>query len=70
MSDGYQTIRLERSGVVALLTLSRPERLNAIDKRTLGELQHSLDAVERATRSARSPSWAGATFPASISRSR
>ena len=47
MSDGYQTIRLERSGVVALLTLSRPERLNAIDKHMLGEVQHALDAVER-----------------------
>ena len=47
MSDDYQTIRLERSGVVALLTLSRPERLNAIDKRMLGELQRAVDAVER-----------------------
>lgn len=46
ISDGYQTIRLERSGVVAVLTLARPERLNAIDKRMLGELQHALDAVE------------------------
>ena len=47
MSDIYQTIRLERSGVVAILTLARPERLNAIDKRMLSELQHALDAVER-----------------------
>jgi enoyl-CoA hydratase len=47
MSDNYQTIRLERSGVVALLTLARPERLNAIDKQMLGELQDALDAVER-----------------------
>ena len=47
MSDNYQTIRLERSGVVAILTLARPERLNAIDKRMLSELQHALDAVER-----------------------
>jgi enoyl-CoA hydratase len=46
MSDTYQTIRLERSGVVALLTLARPQRLNAIDKQMLGELQHALDAVE------------------------
>ena len=47
MSDIYHTIRLERSEVVAILTLARPERLNAIDKRMLSELQHALDAVER-----------------------
>jgi enoyl-CoA hydratase len=47
MSDAYQTIRLQRSGAVALLTLARPQRLNAIDKHMLGELQHALDAVER-----------------------
>ena len=47
MSESYQTIRLERSGAVALLTLARPERRNAIDKRMLGEMQHALDAVER-----------------------
>jgi enoyl-CoA hydratase len=46
MYDTYQTIRLERSGVVALLTLARPERLNAIDEQMLNELQHVLDAVE------------------------
>jgi enoyl-CoA hydratase len=47
MSEPYQTIRLERSANVALLTLARPERANAIDKQMLGELQHALDAVER-----------------------
>jgi enoyl-CoA hydratase len=47
MSDAYQTIRLQRRGAVALLTLARPLRLNAIDKRMLGELQLSLDEVER-----------------------
>ena len=47
MSEPYQTIRLEKSGAVALLTLARPERANAIDKEMLGELQHALDAVER-----------------------
>jgi enoyl-CoA hydratase len=43
----YQTIRLQRSAAVAVLTLSRPQRLNAIDRRMLGELQHCLDEVER-----------------------
>jgi enoyl-CoA hydratase len=47
MSDAYQTIRLQRSGAVALLTLARPQRLNAIDRQMLGELQHALDDVER-----------------------
>jgi enoyl-CoA hydratase len=47
MSDAYQTIRLQRRGAVALLTLARPQQLNAIDKRMLGELQLSLDEVER-----------------------
>jgi enoyl-CoA hydratase len=47
MTGAYQTIRLQRCGPVALLTLARPQRLNAIDKRMLGELQLSLDEVER-----------------------
>ena len=47
MAHTYETIRLERSGTVAILTLARPERLNAIDRRMLGELQEVLDAVER-----------------------
>jgi enoyl-CoA hydratase len=47
MSNTYQTIRLERSGPVALLILTRPERRNAINRRMLGELQEALDEVER-----------------------
>src|SRR5215831_15649326 len=47
MSNAYQTIHLERMGAVAILTLSRPERMNAIDKQMLGELQDALDDVER-----------------------
>jgi enoyl-CoA hydratase len=47
MGYAYQTIRLERSEAVAVLTLARPQRLNAIDRRMLGELQHCLDEVER-----------------------
>jgi enoyl-CoA hydratase len=47
MSNTYQTIRLQRCGAVALLTLARPQRLNAIDKRMLSELQQALDEVER-----------------------
>ena len=47
MSNAHQTIHLERMGAVAILTLSRPERMNAIDKQMLGELQDALDDVER-----------------------
>jgi enoyl-CoA hydratase len=47
MTDVYRTIGLERSGAVAILTLARPDRLNAINKQMLGELQHALDRVER-----------------------
>jgi enoyl-CoA hydratase len=47
LSDPYQTIDLERSGAVGLMTLARPERLNAINKQMLNELQHALEAVER-----------------------
>ena len=39
MSDTYETIGLERAGEVALLTLARPQRLNAINRQMLGELQ-------------------------------
>lgn len=46
MSRGYETIRLESEGPVGILTLNRPETLNAIDKRMLNELQHALDDVE------------------------
>src|ERR1700741_298251 len=47
MTDGYHTIRLHRSNAVATLTLDRPQRLNAINKQMLSELQHALDTVER-----------------------
>jgi enoyl-CoA hydratase len=47
VSGAYQTIRLERRGTVALLTLARPERLNAIDRCMLNELQLALDDIER-----------------------
>jgi enoyl-CoA hydratase len=46
MVDGYHAIRLERSGAVATLTLDRPQRLNAINKQMLLELQHALDTIE------------------------
>ncbi len=46
MSESFQTIQLQFDQSVAVLTLNRPERLNAINKQMLGELQTALDQVE------------------------
>jgi enoyl-CoA hydratase len=46
MEPDYETLRLERNGAVAVLTLNRPERLNAINKAMLLEMQDALDVVE------------------------
>ena len=43
----YETITFERRGAVGLVTLNRPERLNAINGRMIDELNALLDAVER-----------------------
>lgn len=42
----YETIILERRGNVALLTLNRPERLNALSPQMTDELAAALDAVD------------------------
>lgn len=42
----YKTIELSLGDAVAILTLNRPERLNAINRQMLEELQAALDAVE------------------------
>jgi enoyl-CoA hydratase len=42
----FETITLERDGHVAILTLNRPERLNAISQAMLAELRAACDAVE------------------------
>ena len=39
----FEAIRYERHGAVALLTLNRPERLNAIDLATRAEVHAALD---------------------------
>ena len=46
MAADYQTIELQCGQPVAVLTLNRPQRLNAINKQMLGELQDALDKVE------------------------
>ena len=42
----YRTITLDAHGPVAVLTLNRPERLNAISQTMLEEIQLACDAVE------------------------
>ena len=41
----YETLYLERSGHVAGLTLDRPEKLNAFDRRLTSEFHSALDEV-------------------------
>ena len=43
---GYETLHLERTGHVAILTLSRPEKLNAIDQQMTREFHQALDELE------------------------
>ena len=44
--SNYETIRVERDGGVAHLQLNRPERINALGKTMLSEIQHAMDALE------------------------
>ncbi len=40
-----ETIRVERSGGIATLTISRPKALNALDAQVLSELKQAVDAL-------------------------
>lgn len=42
----YETLLLEREGPVCILTLNRPERLNAINQRMACELEDALGRIE------------------------
>ena len=42
----YQTIKVEQDGAVGVLTLNRPERLNAISQTMLAEIQTACDRLE------------------------
>jgi len=43
----YETILEEVKGRVALITLNRPEALNALNAQIISELNHALDQIER-----------------------
>ncbi|MGE8065802.1 enoyl-CoA hydratase [Pseudomonas sp. NPDC089569] len=42
----YETILLETHGRVGLITLNRPQALNALNSQIVGEINHALDALE------------------------
>ncbi len=48
MTDTYQTITVEPQGRVAIVTLDRPEVMNAINLRMRAELSQALDALRKA----------------------
>src|SRR5262249_36978080 len=41
----YENVMLERDGQVAIITLNRPEKLNALNHRLIEELLDALDVV-------------------------
>ena len=43
----YETLTLERTGHAAILTLNRPDKLNAFDRQLAGEYHAALDEVTR-----------------------
>ena len=47
MTERFLTIAVEKIGPVARLTLSRPERANALNAAMLGEIGIALDEIER-----------------------
>jgi enoyl-CoA hydratase len=48
MSNAYETILVEKDGAIAVLTLNRPNVLNAFNGKLLGELFTALADLERA----------------------
>ena len=51
---GYQNILVERRGAVGIVTLNRPQALNALNAALIAELGRRFDDLEATMRSARS----------------
>lgn len=47
MAEVYKNIRFEREDKVAILTINRPERKNAIDVETMVELREAVQEIEK-----------------------
>ena len=62
----YQTIILEIEEAVAILTLNRPETLNAISPAMIAELLQALDEVEKSPARALVLTGAGRVFCAGM----
>ncbi len=45
----YETIKYEKQGNIALITINRPEALNALNSKVIGELEQAVAAVEADT---------------------
>jgi enoyl-CoA hydratase/carnithine racemase len=60
--SGFSTITVEKLGTVARLTLSRPERANALNAQMLEEINAALDEIERDGSRALIVTGAGAAF--------
>ena len=43
----YQNIQIENQGKISILTISRPESLNALNKQTISELSQALEELEQ-----------------------
>ncbi len=41
----YPTLLIEHQGAIRLITLNRPDKLNALNRQTLADLHHAFDAV-------------------------
>lgn len=46
MADSYQDIRIDREGPLAIITISRPAKLNAVTAHSIDEIEAAFDALD------------------------